>query len=64
MTFTIRICLKPAFDACKCRFLNISVYSHSIVPFAEGKLPSNWKNWLDPECKAKVVYGGIDGSKL
>lgn len=34
------------------------------VPFAEGKLPSNWKNWLDPECKAKVVYGGIDGSKL
>ena len=34
------------------------------VPFAEGKLPSGWKNWLDPECKAKVVYGGIDGSKL
>ena len=33
------------------------------VPFAEGKLPSGWKNWLDPECKAKVVYGGIDGSK-
>lgn len=34
------------------------------VPFAEGKLPPGWKNWLDPECKAKVVYGGIDGSKL
>jgi len=28
----LRICLKPAFESIKCRFLNISVYSHSIVP--------------------------------
>ena len=28
----VKICPKPAFDAFKCRFFNISVYSHSIVP--------------------------------
>ena len=35
------------------------------VPFAEGKLPSGWaSDWLDTSCKAKVVYGDVDGSAL
>lgn len=35
------------------------------VPFAEGKLPSGWaSDWLDKSCKAKVVYGTVDGSAL
>ena len=32
------------------------------VPFAEGKLPSGWaSDWLAKSCKAKVVYGTVDG---
>ena len=35
------------------------------VPFAEGKLPSGWaSDWLAKSCKAKVVYGTVDGSAL
>ena len=35
------------------------------VPFAEGKLPSGWaSDWLAKSCKAKVVYGDVDGSAL
>ena len=35
------------------------------VPFAEGKLPSGWaSDWLATSCKAKVVYGTVDGSAL
>ena len=35
------------------------------VPFAEGKLPSGWaSDWLATSCKAKVVYGDVDGSAL
>jgi len=35
------------------------------VPFAEGKLPSGWaSDWLATNCKAKVVYGDVDGSAL
>lgn len=35
------------------------------IPFAEGKLPSGWaSDWLDTSCKAKVVYGTVDGSAL
>ena len=35
------------------------------VPFGEGKLPSGWaSDWLGPRCKAKVVYGDVDGSAL
>ena len=30
--------------------------------FAEGKLPSGWaSDWLAKSCKAKVVYGTVDG---
>ena len=33
--------------------------------FAEGKLPSGWaSDWLAKSCKAKVVYGDVDGSAL
>ena len=35
------------------------------VAFAEGKLPSGWApDWLATSCKAKVVYGDVDGSAL